>query len=406
MRRNYLLPLFLCLSGLLVSCRNEDSLPIDEIVSLSARQCAIMESSLTEDTMPRTFQNGELVLSDTHWWCSGFFPGSCWYTWRLGGDIQVREIALRQTSKLLNVEDLNTEHDLGFQVLPSAYFAFQETGDSLYLKTVYDAAEKLAGRFSPVTGAIRSWDNNRDTYPVIIDNMMNLELLTVAARVFNRPEWRDIAVTHAQTTLRNHFRPDGSCYHLVDYNTEDGSVIRRQTVQGYSDESAWARGQAWAVYGLTMMYRETGMEACLDQAERTTRYLLTRLEGRPVPPWDFDAPEESIKQDDASAGAIMASAFIELSTLSQDAILAKQCRKQAAATLKALCNKTYLAKEGEVGGFLLKHSTGHYTMGSEVDVPLTYADYYFLEALWRWTQTGVKFPQGQRPQGQRLQGNK
>ena len=384
MRRNYLLPLFLCLTGLLVSCRNEDSLPIDEIVSLSARQCAIMESSLTEDTMPRNFQNGELVLSDTHWWCSGFFPGVCWYTWRLGGNPEVREVALRQTCKLLDVDSLNKEHDLGFQVLPSAYFAFQETGDSLYLKTVFDAAERLAGRFSPVMGAIRSWDNNLYSYPVIIDNMMNLELLTIAARLFDRPEWREIAITHANTTIRNHFRPDGSCYHLVDYNPEDGSIIRRQTVQGYADESAWARGQGWAVYGFTMMYRETAVEDYLEQAERTAGYLLPRLEGRPVPPWDFNAPEESIGQDDASAGAIMASAFLELSTLTQDADLAQRCRKQAVATLKALSHKPYLADEGEVCGFLLKHSTGNYPKGSEVDVPLTYADYYFLEALWRY----------------------
>ena len=384
MRRNYLLPLFLCLTGLLVSCRNEDSLPIDEIVSLSARQCAIMESSLTEDTMPRNFQNGELVLSNTHWWCSGFFPGVCWYTWRLGGNPEAREIALRQTGKLLDVDSLNMEHDLGFQVLPSAYFAFQETGDSLYLKTVYDAAERLAGRFSPVTGAIRSWDNNLYSYPVIIDNMMNLELLTIAARLFDRPEWREIAITHANTTIRNHFRPDGSCYHLVDYNPGDGSVIRRQTVQGYADESAWARGQGWAVYGFTMMYRETAVDDYLEQAERIAGFLLPRLEGRPVPPWDFDAPEESIGQDDASAGAIMASAFLELSTLTQDADLAQRCRKQAVATLKALSNKPYLAGEGEVCGFLLKHSTGNYPKGSEVDVPLTYADYYFLEALWRY----------------------
>ena len=384
MKIKILFPLFLCLAGLLASCRNDDCLPIDEIVSLSARQCAIMEGSLTEDTMPRNFQNGELVLSDTHWWCSGFFPGVCWYTWKLGGNPEVRGTALRQTRKLMDVDSLNTEHDLGFQVLPSSYFAFLETGDSLYLKTVYDAAERLAGRYSPVTRVIRSWDNDLYSYPVIIDNMMNLELLTIAARLFDRPEWREIAVTHAETTLQNHFRPDGSCYHLVDYNPADGSVIRRQTVQGYADESAWARGQAWGVYGFTMMYRETGLEACLEQAERTALYLLSRMKGRPVQPWDFDAPEESIGQDDASAGAIIASAFLELSTLTRDKGLARRCRKQAFATLKALCNKPYLAEEGEVGGFLLKHGTGHYTKGSEVDVPLTYADYYFLEALWRW----------------------
>ena len=170
----------------------------------------------------------------------------------------------------------------------------------------------------------------------------------------------------------------------MDYNPEDGSIIRKQTVQGYADESAWSRGQAWALYGFTMMFRETGEEDFLAQAEKVAAFLLPRLEGRPVPPWDFDAPEESIGQDDASAGAIMASAFFELSGLTRDAGLAKRDRAQALETLKALCGEKYLATEGEVGGFLLKHSTGHYPKGSEVDVSLTYADYYFMEALWRY----------------------
>lgn len=384
MKKIHYLPLVLLLAGLLVSCKNDVKLPVDEIAYLSARQCAILEQSLTEDTMPRNYENGQLVLSDTRWWCSGFFPGVCWYTYKLGGNKAMRDMALRQTAKLQDVEMLDPAHDLGFQVMPSSVEAYLETGDSCYLKTIYAAAAKLAARFTPVTGVIRSWNNPTFTYPVIIDNMMNLELLMYASKLFNVPEWKEIAVTHANTTNRNHFRPDGSCYHLVDYNPEDGSIIRRQTVQGYADESAWARGQAWAVYGFTMMYRETGDEAYLERAVKCAEFLLPLLEGRPVPPWDFNAPEESIGQDDASAGAIMASAFLELATLTKDAALAQRCREQAVTTLKALCNKPYLAEEGEAGGFLLKHSTGHYPKGGEVDVALTYADYYFMEALWRY----------------------
>ncbi len=382
MRIHLVIPALAGLAGLLASCRCD--IPVDRIAELSAKQCTILEQSLTEDTFPRYFQNGELKLADTHWWCSGFFPGVCWYTYKLSGDESMKEMALRQTSKILDVSLLSGDHDLGFEVMPSSGEAWKETGDSLYLKTVRDAAEQLAGRFSPVAGVIKSWNNPHFSYPVIIDNMMNLELLTYASRIFGVPEWKEIAITHARTTIKNHFREDNSCYHLVDYNPEDGSIIRKQTVQGYADESAWSRGQAWALYGFTMMFRETGEEDFLAQAEKVAAFLLPRLEGRPVPPWDFDAPEESIGQDDASAGAIMASAFFELSGLTRDAGLAKRYRAQALETLKALCGEKYLATEGEVGGFLLKHSTGHYPKGSEVDVSLTYADYYFMEALWRY----------------------
>lgn len=378
------LPCILVISILSGACQQKNTLPVDRIASLSATQCSLMEQSLTEDTMPRSFQDGQIILSETHWWCSGFFPGVCWYTYRIGGDPHMKEMALRQTAKLLDVNKLSKSHDLGFQVMPSSVEAYRETEDSLYLKTIYAAAEKLAARFSPVTGVIRSWNGPASSFIVIIDNMMNLELLTWAARQFNVPEWKEIAVTHARTTIRNHFREDGSCYHAIDYNPEDGSVVRRRTVQGYSDESAWSRGQAWALYGFTMMYRETGEEDFLEQAVRCAGYLLPKLKHRPVPSWDFDAPEESIDQDDASAGAIMASAFLELCTLTKDAKLSKLCYSQAIATLNALCSEEYLAKPGELGGFLLKHSTGHYSQGSEIDAPLTYADYYFLEALWRY----------------------
>ncbi|MCR5019078.1 MAG: glycoside hydrolase family 88 protein [Bacteroidales bacterium] len=370
--------------ALVISCGTQEKIPVNKIAALSAVQCSIMEPSLTEDTMPRNFQNGELVLSDTHWWCSGFFPGVCWYSYKLGGGDAMKEMALRQTAKLLDVSRLTGDHDLGFQVLPSAGEAYAETGDTIYLNTIRTAAAQLAGRFSPVTGVMKSWNRKDVPYPVIIDNMMNLELLTRAAKLCNEPQWREIAITHARTTIRNHFRPDYSSYHMVVYNPEDGTVISRQTVQGYADESAWSRGQAWGLYGYTMMYRETGEEEFLQQAENIAAFLLPKLEGRPVPPWDFDAPEESIGQDDASAGAIMASALFELATLTKDASLSERYRKQAETTLSALCGEKYLAKEGECGGFILKHSTGHYPKGGEVDVPLTYGDYYFMEAVWRY----------------------
>lgn len=349
--------------------------PVDtyRITSLASRQCARLETELTDTTMPRNFQDGKVNTSNLRWWCSGFYPGTLWYTYKLGGD--TKELALRQTAKMMDVEKLNPDHDIGFQVMSSVAMAYKETGDSLYLPVIRRAAEKLAARFSDVTGTIKSWD--WDTYPVIIDNMMNLELLTYASRLFNEPRWNDIAITHARTTAKNHFRKDYSCYHLVDYNSKDGSILKKQTVQGYSDDSAWARGQAWALYGYTMMYRETGLEEFISQAEHIAAFLMPKLKGRPVPNWDYDAPEQ---QDDASAAAIMASAFLELATLSGNGMY----RTQAEEILRVLCTENYLCREGECGGFILKHSTGHYPAGSEVDVPISYADYYFMEALWRY----------------------
>ena len=285
---------------------------VDKIVSLSGEQCRIMETFVTEDSFPRSFENGDFISSEAWWWCSGFYPGVCWYTYLLGKDPEIRDLALRQTAKLQDVEKLCRDHDLGFQVMCSSGFAYKETGDSLYLKTIREAAAKLAARYSPVTGVIKSWNGSDGLYRVIIDNMMNLELLTWASRLFDVPEWKDIALSHARNTLKNHFREDASSYHVVVYDEENGGVLKRITAQGYADESAWARGQAWGLYGFTMMYRETGEQEFLDQANKIAAFLLPLLKKQPVPVWDFNAPAPDDRQVDASAAAIMASAFLEL----------------------------------------------------------------------------------------------
>jgi hypothetical protein len=191
-------------------------------------------------------------------------------------------------------------------------------------------------------------------------------------------------MSHADKTIENHFRKDYSTYHVVDYDPQTGQVLRRITKQGYNDESAWSRGQSWSLYGYTMMYRETGEKRYLEQAEKVAEYLFPLLAERPVPVWDFDAPAEMSAQADASAGAVMAAAYVELSTLTEKPELADKCLAQAEAILAGLCSPEYLAEEGEIGGFLLKHSCGFYLKNGEIDLPLTYADYYFLEALHRY----------------------
>jgi rhamnogalacturonyl hydrolase YesR len=350
----------------------------------SVGQCLILGNSLTETTMPKTFENGKLISSSLKWWCSGFFPGTCWYSYMLTGNEDVRNMALAQTEKLLDVDSYFTHHDIGFQIMCSAGLAYKNTADEKYLSSIRRAAELLAARYSPVTGVIKSWDDPVYTYPVIIDNMMNLELLTFAAEKFGVPQWKEIAMSHADKTIENHFRKDYSTYHVVDYDPQTGQVLRRITKQGYNDESAWSRGQSWSLYGYTMMYRETGEKRYLEQAEKVAEYLFPLLAERPVPVWDFDAPAEMSAQADASAGAVMAAAYVELSTLTEKPELADKCLAQAEAILAGLCSPEYLAEEGEIGGFLLKHSCGFYLKNGEIDLPLTYADYYFLEALHRY----------------------
>lgn len=365
-------------------CQSNLCQKIDVVSSLAAEQCVILSSNLDENKMPRTFQCDTLVQSNLKAWTSGFFPGTCWYAYMLIKDDALKAIAIEQTEKMVQPTQYLTDHDAGFQVMCSLGHAYKNTGEEKYRLGIKEAAEFLAGRYSAKTGVIKSWDHKHFEYPVIIDNMMNLELLTYASREFGVQQWIDMAISHADVTMRNHFREDGSSYHLVNYDPETGEVVQKVTVQGYSDDSAWSRGQSWGLYGYTMMYDETGYERYLNHAEKIASYLLMRLKDRPVPAWDFDADHESIAQTDASAAAVMASAFIRLSTLTKDKNKAKCYLSQAEAIMCALMQPEFLASSGEVGGFILKRSTGFYKNNREVNVPLTYADYYFLEALYNY----------------------
>ena len=332
--------------------------------------------------MPRTLNpDGTLRTSDVNWWCSGFLPGSLWYIYEVGQSPAIRALALEQTLKLKPLLQLPTDHDIGFQLNCSYGQAYRLTGADSLKSVLVAGARKLAQRMNPVTGVIRSWDFLRPgwKYPVIIDNMMNLELLTVGARLAGDETLEQVALRHADTTLKNHFRGDYTSYHLVNYDPQTGQVLSRETVQGYADESAWSRGQAWALYGYSMMYRETGQERYLEQAQHIADMLLERLPADGIPFWDFDDPQPQPLRD-ASAAAILASAFIEMSEHTGRAAYFRMAEKQ----LITLLTPEYLAPAGTNGGFLLKHGVGNLPEGSEVDVPLTYADYYFLEALVRY----------------------
>ncbi len=367
------------LAALLVSCTETPEKIADRVFDLASTQFVMLDSELGPEECPRTLaQDGSLVKTDIGWWCSGFFPGSLWLVYEHSGDEKYRTLADNHTARLEGLAFRKTDHDIGFQINCSYLNALRITGENKYMTMPELGARRLSDRFNPKVGAIRSWGDDSDsTFRVIVDNMMNLELLLSVSELDSSPMMMEIAQTHALTTMKNHFRPDYSSYHLVEYDTQTGNVIRKRTVQGYSDESMWARGEAWALYGYTMMYRKTLDSRFLTQAENIARLVMNRLPDDGIPYWDFDDQSVPDTYRDASAAAIMSSAFIQLYMLTGNRSYYRTADRQ----IRTLASDEYLSAPGENHGFLLKHCVGNLPGNSEVDVPLTYADYYFLEAL-------------------------
>lgn len=362
---------------------------VDQAILAAAQQCKVMMKQLPAKQFPKTFENGQLKTSGSEWWCSGFYPGTLLYLAEETGGQELLDEAIRKLGHLEKEKWNKTTHDLGFMMFCSFGNAYRITGNEDYKQVIHEAAKSLSARFNPTIGCIRSWDpapwNEKWQYPVIIDNMMNLEMLLWAAEEFNDTTFSYIAKTHANTTLENHFRDDYSSYHVVSYDTLTGEVEVKNTDQGHADESAWARGQSWGLYGYTVMYRFTGDPKYLQQASVIAELLINHpnLPGDKIPYWDYDAPNIPEAKRDASAGAIMASALLELSKY-VDKSASTSYFTAAEMILKELSSPRYLARKGENGGFILMHSVGNMPDNSEVDVPLSYADYYYLEALSRY----------------------
>ncbi|MBL4678559.1 MAG: glycoside hydrolase family 88 protein [Mucilaginibacter sp.] len=355
---------------------------------------AAKASAKPNELIPRNLQsNGDLHLINTADWCSGFFPGNLWFLYEQAGDKRWADKAKPFTTLLEAEQNNKGTHDLGFMVYNSVGNAYRLTHDAHYKDVVVQAAKTLITRFNPAVGCIRSWDWNKDgtwKFPVIIDNMMNLELLFEATKLTGDSTFYKIAVTHANTTIKNHYRPNYSSFHVVDYDPETGAVRHKQTAQGFADGSAWARGQAWGLYGFTLCYRETHNPVYLQQAEHIAKFIFTNpnMPTDLVPYWDYDATDLKSQPRDASAAAIAASALYELSTFSKNG---KQYKATADKILSSL-HKGYEAKPDSARGFLLLHSTGHKPANSEIDVPIIYADYYYLEALLRQKRLAEKKP--------------
>jgi len=381
---------------LLISCRTtvlarqDVNAVISNAISVSEKQALMMAEMLEheKDKLPRTIDlNQNLKTSLSGWWTSGFFPGVLWYVYEATGNAEVRKYAEEYTSRIEKEKFNKGDHDVGFMMNCSFGNGYRLTGNEHYKEVMLQGAESLSTRYRSATGLIRSWDWNKKVwnYPVIIDNMMNLELLEWASKNSDNAKYAMIARSHADKTLEHHFRPDFSTWHVVSYDPATGMPEKKQTRQGYADESTWARGQAWALYGYVMMSRESKDKRYLLHAVNIADFILNHpnLPKDKIPYWDFNAPDIQYAKRDASAGAIMASAFIELSQMTKGR-KSKAYLSLATTQLLTLCSPEYLAEPGTNANFILKHSVGSLPENSEVDVPLTYADYYFIEALIRY----------------------
>ncbi len=352
---------------------------IQQQLDAAAKQIKVLANETPTEKFPKTFENGKEVFSSSSWWCSGFYPGTLLYLYEGTKDEGLLKKATEKLTYLEKEKDNKGTHDLGFMLFCSFGNALRLTGDTQkYEPVLRTGANSLASRYSPMTKTIRSWDHGSWQYPVIIDNMMNLEFLTQVSKMTGDKKFYDIAVSHAETTLKNHFRKDYSSYHVIDYDKNTGKAIGKKTHQGAFDESAWSRGQGWALYGYTMMYRETKKKEFLKQAQQIAKYILSNpnLPADLVPYWDFDK-DKIAKSDkmysnkdlrDVSAAALYASALLELSQYTKGSESVKYFDK-AETLLKNLSKSPYLAPYGQNGGYILQHSVGALPLNSEIDVP-------------------------------------
>mgnify|MGYP000823439338 CR=1 FL=1 len=348
------------------------------------------DSGIDYTMMPRN-----VMADEHHWncrkatkeeWCAGFWPGVLWYDYEYTQDKHILEEAEKFTASLEFLSRIPAyDHDLGFLVFCSYGNGYRLTKNPAYKQVILDTADSLATLFNPVVGTMLSWPREVEPrnwpHNTIMDNMINLEMLFWAAKNGGNPYLYDIAVSHADKTMKCQFRPDYTSYHVAVYDTITGNLIKGVTHQGYADSTMWARGQAWALYGYTMCYRYTHDAKYLEQAEKVYNFIFNNknLPEDLVPYWDFDAPNIPNEPRDASAAACTASALYELSTYLPD----KGYKETADRIMESLASPSYRAKVGTNGNFILMHSVGSIPHGAEIDVPLNYADYYFLEGLMR-----------------------
>lgn len=361
---------------------------IDNSIStkqLNSRFVKLLEYPIDSLGFPRSMsvKTGVIKKVPSKDWTSGFYVGTLWQLYTLTGDIKYKEYASKWNPFLEKEKFNNRTHDMGFKIYCSFGKGFQINKSEDYKKIIIKSAQTLCTRFNKKIGSIKSWDHNEDKwdFPVIIDNMMNLELLFEASKLTGDDVYKQIAIKHANTTLKNHFRKDNSCFHVIGYDTLSGKVKSKNTHQGYSDSSSWARGQSWAVYGFTMAYRYTKDKAYLKQAEATAKFFINHqnMPEDGISYWDYNYPNIPNTTRDASAAAVMASALLELYSFTKNDAYLNYSNK----VINSLSSDKYLLSKSVEAPFVLDHSTGDWSKKAELDEPIVYADYYFLEAIIR-----------------------
>jgi unsaturated chondroitin disaccharide hydrolase len=388
-----LLIIVFILSGLCYSCKTKsDSLDVNKELDYCLQQTSAAIKDLKSDSsfIPRSIANGKKEWRYVNYrdWTCGFWPGILWYEYEYSKNDMWKQQAQRNSQALYPlVDSAAIDHDLGFQVFTSIGNGYRLTGDSIYKSILLRAADTVSKLFNPKVGTMLSWPREVPgvdwplRHNTIMDNMINLELLFWASKNGGNKQLYDMAVKHAETTIQNHFRSDYTSYHVVVYDTATGKKIKGITHQGYNDSSMWARGQSWAIYGYTMVYRETKDAKFLDFAQQVTDLYLKNLPDDLIPYWDFNAPDIPNAPKDASAACVVASALLELSTFVNDKTKAEEYRSKAEKMLVSLSSEKYQSRE--VNDAFLLHSTGHKPNGGEVDASIIYADYYYIEALLR-----------------------
>lgn len=379
------------------TCAHQPSgtLDVNKALDYCAKQTQRTLTELKTDSgIDYTMMPRNIMADEQHWncrkatkeeWCAGFWPGVLWYDYEYTKDKQVLEEAENFTHSLKFLSHIPAyDHDLGFLVFCSYGNGYRLTKNPAYKQVILDTADTLATLFNPIVGTILSWPREVEPrnwpHNTIMDNMINLEMLFWAAKNGGNPYLYDIAVSHADKTMKSQFRPDYTSYHVAVYDTITGNLIKGVTHQGYADSTMWARGQAWAIYGYTVVYRETKDPKYLDFAQKVTDVYLDRLPEDKVPYWDFDDPSIPDAPRDASAGAVVASALLELSTYLPNGT-GKRYKDAAIEMLTSLSSDSY--QSGESKPSFLLHSVGHWPNHSEIDASIIYADYYYIEALLR-----------------------
>jgi chondroitin AC lyase len=362
----------------------------------------ILATETNPNKIPRTInKDGSLITVDVYDWTSGFFAGNLWYMYELTKEGKWKNEAIKRTEVLDTIQYWTGNHDVGFIINCSYGNGLKFGEQNKYKNVIIQTAESLSKRFNTTAKVIKSWSRNKSWngkmqyYPVIIDNMMNLELLFEASKLSGNSKYSDIAKLHAETTMKNHYRKNYSSYHVVDYDTITGAVLNKKTAQGFADESSWARGQAWGLYGYTLCYRYTKDKKFLNFAEHIAKYIIKNpnLPSDMVPFWDYNVKDPKLKPEwkynpekftviprDASAAAITASALFELALYSKNK---KELLNAANKILATLTSPAYMIENSTNKYFILDHSVGSIPHNTEIDVPLVYADYYLLEAMYR-----------------------